>query len=272
MYEKASVTPLSTWMMKANSVALPNTYHQRAPGGARCASNGPSIDVSPTRSSTVFQSRFRSARIASSDRDRLGGDFDLAVAYAHRILGQAVGGRSGRDTAVFVVDAAMAGTHEESRRLDPTHRAAEVGAVDGEGHELLLARPAQPGGALGGDARPGERRGVHEDDADRGAELERGDFTKRPPLGRWIAEDRRHHEDDTGHGERGAAHHAQRDADLAQEFTPLLIGRAGVLGVVPRAVLGVGRSLRLLRGRVGTGVGFLRIILRVHVASLQSSQ
>src|SRR5579864_8946766 len=50
-YENASVTPLSTWTMKAASVALPKTYHHLASLGTWCFMIGPSALETPRRSS-----------------------------------------------------------------------------------------------------------------------------------------------------------------------------------------------------------------------------
>ena len=137
MYENASVTPLSTWMMNANSVALPKTYHQRAPRGTGWLSIGPSSDEMPRRSSSVSQAIFEE----SLDHRQpigigLGADLDLVVVDADRVARERVGRRAGGDAAVLVVDAAVAGAHEEARLWHPAHRAAEVGAVHGEGDEL----------------------------------------------------------------------------------------------------------------------------------------
>src|SRR5437764_7795154 len=54
MYEKASATPLATWMMKAQRVALPKTYHHFASCGAICSA-GEIRTVIPRRSSSHFQ-------------------------------------------------------------------------------------------------------------------------------------------------------------------------------------------------------------------------
>ena len=49
-----------------------------------------------------------------------------------------MGRRTGGYFAVLVIDAPMAGTHEELGIGLPPHRAAEVCAVDGEGFEGLF--------------------------------------------------------------------------------------------------------------------------------------
>src|SRR5262245_28779203 len=116
-------------MMKANRVALPNTYHQRAPRGTGWRMMGASIAVMPMRSLTVSHVRRRSRLSMSADGNGIGSNFDQPFAHPDRILRQRMGGRTGGDGAVFVVDAAMAGAHEEARVGEPTHRAPEVRAV-----------------------------------------------------------------------------------------------------------------------------------------------
>src|SRR6201993_2502433 len=54
MYENASATPLATCMMKAQSVALPKTYHHFASCGAICSA-GEIRTLIPSRSSSHFQ-------------------------------------------------------------------------------------------------------------------------------------------------------------------------------------------------------------------------
>ncbi len=63
MYEKASVTPLATCTMNASSVALPNTYHQRAPRGTGCSRIGASIFPRPRRSSSTSRKLLRNRAI-----------------------------------------------------------------------------------------------------------------------------------------------------------------------------------------------------------------
>src|SRR5262249_52664645 len=48
--------------------------------------------------------------------------------------------RAGGALAVGVVDAAVARAHEQARLLEPGHRTAQVGAVDGEDQELVPLR------------------------------------------------------------------------------------------------------------------------------------
>src|SRR4029453_8994155 len=54
MYENASATPLATCTMKAQSVALPKTYHHFASCGAICSA-GETRTLIPSRSSSHFQ-------------------------------------------------------------------------------------------------------------------------------------------------------------------------------------------------------------------------
>src|SRR6478672_9873002 len=53
MYENASATPLATCTIKAQSVALPNTYHHFASCGAICLA-GERRTLIPIRSSSQF--------------------------------------------------------------------------------------------------------------------------------------------------------------------------------------------------------------------------
>src|ERR1700733_5227222 len=63
MYEKERVIPDRTWIVKAQRVALPNTYHHRAVRGTGCFMIGPSAAVIPRRSSSVSHVVFRNRRI-----------------------------------------------------------------------------------------------------------------------------------------------------------------------------------------------------------------
>src|SRR5678816_1463545 len=54
MYENANATPLATCTTKAQSVALPNTYHHFESCGAICFI-GESRTLIPSRSSSQFQ-------------------------------------------------------------------------------------------------------------------------------------------------------------------------------------------------------------------------
>ncbi|MFO0874500.1 MAG: hypothetical protein U0575_11095 [Phycisphaerales bacterium] len=51
-YEKASATPVTTCMMKAQNAALPKTYHQRASRGTTCVIIGTITSEMPMRSSS----------------------------------------------------------------------------------------------------------------------------------------------------------------------------------------------------------------------------
>src|SRR4029077_16844219 len=54
MYEKASATPLASCTMKAQSVALPKTYHHFASCGAICSA-GETRTLIPSGASSHFQ-------------------------------------------------------------------------------------------------------------------------------------------------------------------------------------------------------------------------
>src|SRR5258706_10188142 len=167
--------PVTTCMMKQQRAALPKTYHQRASRGTACFIRGPMVSDAPVRSSMkrhavdmvdliVFNmarasvsercSAQRNLRIESRQRDRAGLDFDLAGAHADEIPSKRFGRRAGGDGAVFVVDTAVAGAHEELCALDPRDRATDVTAVDAEGEHLIGGHAAQPSGGYSGDGGP----------------------------------------------------------------------------------------------------------------------
>src|SRR5882724_734309 len=54
--------------------------------------------------------------------------------------------RSGSVRAVFIKRAAVAGTHEQVRLLEPSHRAPEMRAIDREDLKLLPGKPSHPTG------------------------------------------------------------------------------------------------------------------------------
>src|SRR5690242_4021283 len=54
MYENANATPLATWIINAQRVALPKTYHHFASCGAICSA-GEIRTLIPSRSSSQFQ-------------------------------------------------------------------------------------------------------------------------------------------------------------------------------------------------------------------------
>ena len=66
-------------------------------------------------------------------------DFQPAVADPPDALEQAARRRPGGAFAVGVVDAAVAGAHEQPGLREPGHRTAQMGAIHGEDHELFLA-------------------------------------------------------------------------------------------------------------------------------------
>src|SRR5262249_59571626 len=101
--------PLRIWTMNASSVALPNTYHQRAPPGTGCLRTLAIMSATPVRSSKVLQARLSSRMIiALADRQGLGGDLDEVGAHANRVAGEGMRRRPRGDRAVGVVDAAVA--------------------------------------------------------------------------------------------------------------------------------------------------------------------
>src|ERR1051325_6807432 len=62
------------------------------------------------------------------------------------------------DRAIGIIDTTVAGTQEELGFGLPTHRAAQVGAADGERSELCLVLTTQPQRGLSSLASPGQRR------------------------------------------------------------------------------------------------------------------
>src|SRR5436305_1245432 len=103
--------------MKANRVALPKTYHQRAPRGTRCVTIGPNVSVIPTRSSSHSQARLKVSLIISApwsgnDRDRGGLYLDFAIHHAGGIPGQGTLGRPRSHGAIFIKNTSVTGTHK----------------------------------------------------------------------------------------------------------------------------------------------------------------
>src|ERR1700691_2237889 len=108
--------------MKATSTALPKNLIR---------------PVRSSKASTAFQKSFLITMTLPArlfDWNRAGEDFDLTVAHADRILEQSARRRPGSHAPVGIVDAPMAGTHEEVGRREPSHGASEVRAVDREVH------------------------------------------------------------------------------------------------------------------------------------------
>src|SRR5579883_859457 len=91
----------------------------------------------------------------SGDGGWTGENFNLAVENAHGVPYQRARRRAGGDRTVPVVDAAVAGAHEQLRSLDPPDGAPQMSAVDGEGHEFVMRFATEPCGGLAGDAGPG---------------------------------------------------------------------------------------------------------------------
>ena len=137
--------------------------------------------------------------------------------------------------AVGVVDAAVAGAHEQARLRKPRDRAAQVGAVDREHQELIfvlvvLALVADVDAGERGDAVPRLAQRIVEIDPPRFVERKVGDRPQvdpdRPPLSQAeeIA-DQRDAEHDRGH----------RAEDAGQPVARTCGGRCGVgVGCVRR--------------------------------------
>src|SRR5581483_3529542 len=135
--------------MKANSVALPKTYHQRAPRGTRCVTIGPNVSVIPTRSSSHSQARLNVLLIISvpwsgNDRDWSGFYLHFAIQYPRGIPGQGAFGRPRSHIPILVKNASVTGAHKQSCLGHPTHRTAQMRAVDRESDKAVLAFPPQP--------------------------------------------------------------------------------------------------------------------------------
>src|SRR4051812_36958308 len=158
--------------MKQQRVALPKTYHQRALAGTMCFISGPTICEAPVRSSMNLHavardlsiSVYLGLRLKRCQGDGAGLNLDLAVIYPHGVARERFGGRPGGDRPVLVIRPAMARAHEQPGALHPADRASQVAAVDAEGDEFGVGDATEPGRGLGGDAGPGERRGVREVD------------------------------------------------------------------------------------------------------------
>src|SRR5260221_2894462 len=65
--------------------------------------------------------------------------------------------RTGGTCAVFVISATVAWTQEEARLLEPAHRAAQVGAIDGEDLEPATVHAAHQAWNVAGLAVPRPR-------------------------------------------------------------------------------------------------------------------
>src|SRR5262245_61350681 len=158
--------------MNASRVALPKTYHQRASCGTRCFKLGPIIAEMPSRSSSHRHVPIMSRFIASvagivdpgflemsefprSPVSKGGGDrnfhwFDLKlpVCGPHVIPDQRLRRRPGSNRSVRVVNAAVAGTHEQICVLQPTDWASQMCAVHRERGEFGVVHTAKPKRAL----------------------------------------------------------------------------------------------------------------------------
>ena len=107
-------------------------------------------------------------------------DFELAVLHAPIAVEHAARRRAGGAVAVGVVNAAVAGAHEQARLREPGDGAAQVGAVDRQDEELIRALAALPfvadeDAGERGDAVPGLPERIVEVDAARFVEREAGD-------------------------------------------------------------------------------------------------
>src|SRR5262245_3755348 len=136
------------------SDALPKTYHQ--PIGP-AISRGTGWRSIGSRVSRTFSRASNQLPMARSQRfmaapsslfqgvlqgrivRRLELQLEAAAGARHPVdaVIEAARRRAGGALAVGVVDAAVAGAHEQPRLLEPLHRAAQVGAVYGKDQELV---------------------------------------------------------------------------------------------------------------------------------------
>ena len=79
-----------------------------------------------------------------------------------RVFVKATFGRTRCASAVFVVDATVAGAHEKARLREPTNGAAEMHAIDGKDLKGAIVDAADPAVAVGGLAVPGLNVGIAE--------------------------------------------------------------------------------------------------------------
>src|SRR5215472_11274219 len=146
-------------MMKSVRVALPNTYHHDALlRGTWCSITGRTAAPSPARSSSHWPTDritdTRASHLAGEGGKLATADPELPLADLVLVLEEAARRRSRGARAVLVVDAAVAGTHEELGLREPAHGTAEVCAVDGEDLEALRVDTAHPARDLGRVAVP----------------------------------------------------------------------------------------------------------------------
>src|SRR6266852_4501755 len=66
-------------------------------------------------------------------------DLQPALVHAPRTAEQSAGRWARGALAIRVVNAAMAGAHEQSRLREPGNRTTQMGAIDGEDQELKIA-------------------------------------------------------------------------------------------------------------------------------------
>ena len=147
--------------------------------------------------------------------------------------------RAGGAFAVGVIDAAVAGAHEQARLGEPLDRAAEVGAVDGQDQErvrlrlvgllLVAALVADEDAGMGHHAVPRLADGVVEGHQARLAGREIRDAPHGQPSDRGLAGPEE--VADEGEAHRGRGDGAEPVSQPAQERAP---PRAG-LGAGPRA-------------------------------------
>ncbi len=126
--------------------------------------------------------------------------------------------RPGGARAVGVVDAAVAGAHEELRLRKPAHGAAEVRAIDGEDAEFVGAITAHVAGDVVGLAVPGIRGGIFVEGEARfsGGKCSRGSERDPGVEARVFAPGREEVAQD-GHGEHQADDSVESDAGFEQQ-------------------------------------------------------
>src|SRR3954462_7795358 len=218
-YAVASAIPVTTWMMNANRVALPNTYIHPVRGGTGCFMMGPSTSEASVRASNHAQACRRN-RISLRNWRRGRQDLNLTVPHAHGVLRQWPWRRPGRYSAVLVIHAAVAGTHEQLGVVQPSNGASQMGAVHRERSELARRFASQPGGRLGRHAGPCDRRRVLELHLDGPPVLEFGGRANAPPLSRNRFEKRRQQKARDRDADQRRRDTAESDAQARQHLSP----------------------------------------------------
>src|SRR5262249_46429077 len=140
------------------------------------------------------------------------------IAHLILVLEQASGRRSRRARAIFVIRAAVAGTHEQPRLSEPAHGAPEMRAIHREHLKAVALDVTHPACDFGGRAAPRDADGILVCRQARLASGESLDPTELDPrlavraaAGRAedVADDRDAHE--------GSSQHVQEDAEAEQE-------------------------------------------------------